>query len=91
MINLLVFVCHVSNFFNSIEMTQSVVSRADLLTNPMHVVVLHESFGKTREDRYMVNIAEALQYSDHFVTVMTGNLNPYDCLLELDVSVKYFL
>lgn len=68
-------------------MTQSVVSRADSLLNPMHVVIFHEKLGKTREDRYVANLAQALRYCDHTVTILTSYFDPYDCLPELDVSV----
>lgn len=71
-------------------MTQRVASRTDLLINPMHVVILHETLGKTREDRYMVNIAEALRYYDHSVTILTSRFNPFDCFLQLDVSDNRF-
>lgn len=71
-------------------MTHSVVSRSNLLVNPMHVVILHETLGKTREDRYMVNIAEALRYCDHTVTFLTTKCTPYDCLPQLHVSVKLY-
>lgn len=69
-------------------MSQSVVSRAESLINPMHVVILHERLGKSREDRYMVNIAEALRYCDHTVTFLTTRFDPYECLPELDVSAS---
>lgn len=68
------------------KMTQSVVSRADSLINPMHVVILHEKLGKTREDRFMVNIAQGLRYCDHSVTFLTSYFDPYDCLPELNVG-----
>lgn len=69
-------------------MTQSVINRTDPLMNPMHIVILHEKLGKTREDRYIVNIAEALRYCEHSVTIVTSYVDLYDCLPELNVSFR---
>lgn len=51
-----------------------------------HVVILREKLLKTKEDRYIVNIAEALRNSGHNITILTSQFDPIDCLPELDVS-----
>lgn len=68
-------------------MVESVASRAESLINPIHVVILRQRLGKRREDRYMINLAEALRYYDHSVRFLTSYFDPGNCLGEVEVSV----
>lgn len=64
----------------------TVAANMEAVAPPSHVVILREKLLKTKEDRYIVNIAEALRHSGHHVTILTSEFHPVDCLPELDVS-----
>lgn len=69
-------------------MTSEVLVRDSETTQGYHVVIMREKLEKTREDRYIVSIAEALKKSGHFVTILTTSFNRNDCLPELEVNIN---
>lgn len=56
-----------------------------------HVVFLHRSLKKRPEDRYIVDLAMALQNNGHKVTFYTSELDQSDCLEEVNVRKCQFL
>lgn len=65
---------------------ETIPTMDNLASTSSHVVFLREKLLRTKEDRYIVNMAEALRHSGHGVTILTSEFDPNDCLPELDVS-----
>lgn len=72
-------------------MTSEVLTRDSQTSQGYHVVIIREKLEKTREDRYIVSIAEALKKSGHYVTILTSYFDRNDCLPELEVNIKFNL
>lgn len=53
-----------------------------------HIVFLHRKLKKRAEDRYLVDIATGLKNSGCKVTIITSDLDPKDCLDEVNVRYK---